>query len=50
MFNNISHRSTLPPGCLRGTLVVTKILGCIFISSEIVSYSDGFGRKFEVME
>ena len=37
-------------GCLRGTLVVTKVLGGLFVSSESVSYPHGSGRKFEDMK
>ena len=36
-------------GCLRGTLVVTKVLGGFFVSSESVSCPPGLGRKFEDM-
>ena len=36
-------------GCLRGTLVVTKVLGGFFVSSESVSYPRGSWRKFEDM-
>ena len=35
---------------LRGTLVVTKILGGFFVSSESVSYPYGSGRKSELMK
>ena len=34
-------------GCLKGTPVVTKVLGGRFVSSESVSYPHGSGRKFE---
>ena len=34
-------------GCLRGTLVFSKVLGGLFVSSETVSYPAGFGRKFK---
>ena len=34
-------------GHLRGTLVTSKVLGGFFVSSEIVSYPDESGRKFE---
>ena len=37
-------------GCLRGTLVVTKVLVGFFVSSERVSYPYGSGRKFEDMK
>ena len=37
-------------GCLRGTLVVTKVLGGFFVASESVSYPYGSGRKFEDMK
>ena len=43
-------------GCLRETLVVSKVLGGFFFSSETVNYrlmgncSDGADRKFEVSE
>ena len=37
-------------GCLRGTLVVTKVLGGFFVSSESVSYPHLSGRKFEDMK
>ena len=37
-------------GCLRGTLVVKKVLGGFFVSSESVSYPYRFGRKFEDMK
>ena len=33
-------------GCLRGTLVVTNVLGGFFVSSESVSYPYGSGGKF----
>ena len=28
--------------CLRGTLAISKVLGSFFVSSETVSYPDGF--------
>ena len=34
-------------GRLRGTLVTSKVLGGFFVSSEIVSYPDESGQKFE---
>ena len=34
-------------GCRRGTLVLTKVLGGFFVSSESVSYPHLSGRKFE---
>ena len=37
-------------GCLRGTLVVTKVLGGFFVSFERVSYPYGSGRKLEDMK
>ena len=37
-------------GCLRGTLVVTNVLGGLFVSSGSVSYPHGSGRKFEDMK
>ena len=37
-------------GCLRGTLVVKKVLGSFFVSSESVSYPYRSGRKFEDMK
>ena len=37
-------------GCLRGTLVVTKVLGGFFVSSESVSYPYGSSRKFKDMK
>ena len=37
-------------GCLRGTLVVTKVLGGFFISTESVGYHYGSGGKFEDMK
>ena len=37
-------------GCLRGTLVVTKVLCGFFVSSESVSYLHGCGRKFQDMK
>ena len=33
--------------CLRGTLVFSKVLGGLFVSSETVSYPDGSGGKFK---
>ena len=36
-------------GCLRRTLVVTKVLGGFLVSSESVSYRYGSGRNFEGM-
>ena len=40
-------KNSLLFGCLRGTLVVTKVLGAFFVSSESVSYLYGSGRKSE---
>ena len=37
-------------GCLRGTLVVTNVLGGLFVSSESVIYPHRSGRKFEDMK
>ena len=37
-------------GCLGGTLVVSKVLGGFFASSETVGYPDGSRRKFEDIE
>ena len=38
-------------GCLRGTLVFTKVLGGFFVSSELLRcYSYGSGREFEDMK
>ena len=37
-------------GCLRATLVVKKVLGGFFVSSESVSYPYKSGRKFEDMK
>ena len=38
-------------GCLRGTLVVSKVLRTgFFVSSETVGYPDGSVRKFKRME
>ena len=37
-------------GCLRGTLVVTKVISDFFVSSESVSYPYGSGRKFKDMK
>ena len=37
-------------GCLRGILVVKKVLGGFFVSSESVSCPYRFGRKFEDMK
>ena len=37
-------------GCLRGSLVVKKVLGGFFVSSESVSYPYRSGRKFEDMK
>ena len=37
-------------GCLRETLVVTKVFGGFFVSSESVSFPYGTGRKFEAMK
>ena len=36
--------------CLWRILVVSKVLGGLFVSSETVSYPDGSGRKFEDVE
>ena len=37
-------------GCLRGSLVVKKVLGGFSVSSESVSYPYRSGRKFEDMK
>ena len=37
-------------GCLRGALLVTKMLGGYFVSSETVSYLDESYREFEEIE
>ena len=36
--------------CLRGTLAISKVLGGFLVSSETVSYPDGFDWKFEEMK
>ena len=36
--------------CLRGTLAISKVLGGFLVSSETVSYRDGFDWKFEEMK
>ena len=36
--------------CLRGTLAISKVLGGFFVSSETVSYPDGFDWTFEEMQ
>ena len=37
-------------GCLRGTLLVTKMLGGYFVSSKTVRYLDESYREFEEIE
>ena len=36
--------------CLGGTLAISKVLGGFLVSSETVSYPDGFDWKFEEMK